>query len=196
MFLRGFPSSLITVVAELALRFWPATKKRKIAIIDPIRDPNHGFVGLVIEALEKIEANDSRRWRRLNEEIRTIINIPVPGGAEYSRFLKTSRISFQHFSRIQDECIKATLVACRLISHATYGYLCSRKILTNNQYARVLRLCYKEEARFAKTVGFDLGDDWGNYGYEPVPMSDAQRREWGVQEARRLFAPTKPPDKM
>jgi hypothetical protein len=188
-FLRGFPASLVTVVSELLLRLRPATKKGKIAIIDPIPDPNRDFVGLVLKALEMIASNDPRRSRRLNEEVRTIINIPVPGGAEYSRFLRTSRISFEYFSRIEDGGIKATLVACRLISHATYGYLCTRRIPTNNRYERVMRLCYKEEARFAKTVGFELGDAWGHFGREPVPISNAQRREWAIEEAKHAFAP-------
>jgi len=189
VFLRGLPFSAIVAISETALRLWPRVVINNILVIDPSAETRASFVKAVRAALALIETGDPRRFTRVRREIKAIINMPVAGGSEYSRFLRTSRIDGRHFSAIEDPGTAITLLACRLISHATFGHICTRKLTTNHDYTRVKKLCFREEARFAKVLGLDLGEDWGWFGSEPVPASDQQRREWAKRQIKRMKAP-------
>lgn len=187
VFLRGLPFSLIVAGSEVALRFWPKAIQNGIAITDTFPESRTKFVDTVTQALVLIESVDPLRFARLKREIRIIVNVPVPGGAEYSRFLKTCRINLRWFSEIGNKETQTTLLACRLIHQSTLGHLCSRKVWRHGHFERVVKLCYQEEARFAKRLGLDLGPDWGLFGQIPTPLSDKARKKWAQQETKRML---------
>lgn len=185
---RRLPFSLIVIVSELALRLWPKDLRCGVALIDPFPKTRHAFVKLVGQALCLIQENDALRWGKVRSEIAAIINVPVAGGAEYSRFLKTCRIDLRYFSRIEDSANARLLLACRIIHQATFGHLCARRIsVLPSNFGRVEKLCYLEERRFASKLGLDLGEDWGLFGTDPAPISDIQRKRWNAAECKRIW---------
>jgi len=181
--LRMFPA----VAAEaMLLRFWPYELSEGIRIVDPLPETRAGFVVAVKAALTLIETNDPRRFARLGREVRAIINIPVFGGAEYCRFLKSCHIDLRAFplSPYHDSAI--TLLACRLIHEATHGHLCTKKVLQHRHYPRVERLCKGEEVRFARKLGLDLPKDWCEVPEDAKPQIE-ERRRFASEQKKRLF---------
>ena len=185
---RRLPFSLVVAASELALRLWPKDLRSGIALIDPFPRTRLAFAGLAGEALSLIQSNDPLRWHRVRRGISVIINVPVPGGAEYSRFLKTCRIDLRYFSRIEDRANAKLLLACRIVHQATFAHLCARRIsVLPGDFARVEELCYLEERRFAKKLGLDLGEDWGLFGTEPMPISDSQKNRRAAVQVKRIW---------
>ena|SRR6266496_5049967 len=186
-FLRAMPMSLMAAIMEpVGLRIWPNEIRKGISIVDVSRDTMPGFVRAIDEALTLVEQNDPLRFRRLQREIRTILNIPVITGAAYSRPYRTCRIDLRCFPVERDRESAIVLLALTLIHEATHGYLHSRNVLQNKRnYARVEYLCRKEESRFARKMGLEL-NNWEARGSDAVPPKYGEVLKFGRNEIRRL----------
>ena len=181
-FLRMFPS----LVAEaMLLRFWPHEVKKGIRIVDPLAETRAGFVAAIDEALTLIEANDPMRFARLKREVRAIVAVPVLGGAEYCRFLRSCHIDLRAYPLASDRESAITLLACRLIHETTHGHLCTKRVLQQKHYPEVERLCAREEARFARKVGVDLPESWWSVPDDAQPQVE-ERRDFAKTEMMRL----------
>lgn len=178
---------LPAVVCEwVLLRLWPKELRKGLCLIDPFPETRADFVAAVGQALDLIEANDPMRFARLRREIRSFLNVPLPraSGAEYCRFRRTCRIDLRYFRLSEDREAGIFLLACRLIHESTHGYLYSKRMLQLKDRVRVEMLCFKEEARFAKRLGYELGPNWGFIRDELKPPPPAERRRLAAARAR------------
>jgi len=125
---------------------------------DETDDP--AFLSRTKEALDLIRKADSRRFRRIQEEIGYILNGELTSGAGYSRLFKICQVDFGRFksSEYPDYWIRA--YACTLIHEATHGAIYSHGIpYTHANRSRIERLCHEEKWRFAQRLN-DGETDW------------------------------------
>jgi hypothetical protein len=158
------PKWLIVTLSEaLLVRLGPKMMVDGIRIADPVPDTRTQFLDTVREALELLEANDALRYARLKREVHTILNVPLRGTklAQYTRISKTCVVDLRYFLRMKEREAGVALLACALVHESTHGRLFGAKVIQGTKDARVERLCFKEEARFARKLGIDLGPDWG-----------------------------------
>jgi hypothetical protein len=153
-FIWNFPFSLVALAAEtMCLHLWPETLVSGIQVTDPFPETRSRFVDTVSSALERIEANDHLRFRRVKREIKRIFNFPVLTGVEYSRCFRVCRLDLRRFDAINDRESMVDLLAMKLVHESTHGYLCSKTILQDRNYARTERLCLREEMRLCEKAG-------------------------------------------
>ena len=88
-YVLGFPATIV----DLAFRcFLPFTTTKGIRVIDPILETRDEFHRLVSDAVTLIAARDQRRFKRIQREIRVIINHPAQSAARYFRPLRTCAV--------------------------------------------------------------------------------------------------------
>ena len=175
----GFAVMWPMVACEwMLLHLWPKIHHKGFLVVDPFPETRADFEQSVQEALNMIETHDRLRFTRLNREIRSLVNVPLRGaaGAEYGRWLRNCRIDLRYFRLNEDRESAIRLLALRLIHESTHGYLCSKRVRQRKHRIRVEMLCYKEEARFARRLGVELGPDWGFIKEELKPPPPAERR--------------------
>ena len=160
------------------LHLWPKMRHKGFLLVDPFPETRNDFQQSTQDALNLIETHDPLRFARLNREIRSLVNMPLRGsaGAEYCRWLRNCRIDLLYFRLSEDREMAIRLLALRLVHESTHGYLCSKRVRQRKHRVRVELLCYKEEARFARKLGLDLGPNWPFIKEELKPPPPAERR--------------------
>lgn len=145
--LLELPGAFFDAVAP---HMWPSSMRETIRILDPNSETRERFVGIVGEVLRTIAENDPLRFKRIQREIRTIVNMPVLTGAEYSRLFRVCSIDLRIFPFEESPQTAYALLACALIHESTHGSLFTRRIVQNKRnYSRIEVICNKEMARFA-----------------------------------------------
>jgi hypothetical protein len=120
-----------------------------IALADLKRKSGH-FQETMESALALIRTADPRRFQRVKEHIKWIINCTLEqAGAEYHKEFKSVRIDFEEPEEESDRDFKAGFWARSLVHEATHGHLFRYGIAyTDELRGRIERLCVKEENRF------------------------------------------------
>lgn len=167
-------------VAEVALyaaapRMWPSDLKRGFRILDPNPRTRPDFVRVIDGALALIEQNDPLRFGRVRREVRMILHMPVIHAGRYFRPFRVCRIDLRCFSWTADAELALRLLACLIVHEATHGHLFTRRVLQTKRcnLRRVESLCWKEEVRFARRLGFD----YSSYRPSDDALTDAPLRE-------------------
>jgi len=125
---------------------------------DETDDP--AFLSRTKEALDLIRETDSRRFRRIQEEIGYILNGELTSGAHYSRLFKICRVDFGRFKFAEYPDYSIRAYACTLVHEATHGAIHSHGIpYTGTNRSRIERLCNEERCRFARRLN-DGKTDW------------------------------------
>ena len=120
-----------------------------IALADLKRKSGH-FQETMESALALIRTADPRRFQRVKEHIKWIVNCTLEQpGAEYHKEFKSVRIDFEEPEEESDRDFTAGFWARSLVHEATHGLLISRGMeYTDELRSRIERLCVKEENRF------------------------------------------------
>jgi hypothetical protein len=118
------------------------------------------FVLRTKEALDLIRQVDVRRFRRVQKEIRHIVNIESLGSGAYMRRFKICKVDFGKFKSAEYPDYWVRAYACTLVHEATHGAISSHGIpYTQANRNRIERLCHEEERRFAQRLN-DGETDW------------------------------------
>lgn len=143
-----------TVFDAGVLLLCPAKMVRGIRVIDPAPETCGRFEILVDGALSLIARADPIRFKRVQREIRSIVNAPAPGGSNSRRPLRVCSLNLKYFHDPNDPEMTVRLVASALIREATYGHLFSQGILPAKKYwLRCDELSCKEPQRFLRRLG-------------------------------------------
>jgi hypothetical protein len=152
-FALQIPSALFDAVAPF---IWPNRIVSGIRILDPDANTRVTFSKHVEEALFVISQADKLRYRRLSREIRLVVHLPVPTGAQYSRPLRACSIDLRTFPVTTSPRLATVLLACVLVHEATHGYLYSRRIVqTRRNSSRIEKICCRQMLLFARRLGVD-----------------------------------------
>jgi hypothetical protein len=122
-----------------------------ISIAD-YRNAGEAFASDAITALELILANDTRRFRRVQETCRYIVNHVIPSGAPgtYDRKWSACLIDYDLLRKIEPTDFRRGAIACLLVHEATHGIIENREIrYVGDNRLRIERLCMAEQNRFA-----------------------------------------------
>ena len=150
-YLLGLPELLV----DAAFRFlWPSELKMGIRLVDSARRASSPSIAAVDAALGLIARIDRVRFRRVQTEIRTIVNLPVVLGFCYERPLRLCSVDIAWLCEGGDPETTRKLLASVLVHEATLGHLFSHGILRNRwNYSRVERLRCAEAKRFLQRAG-------------------------------------------
>ena len=123
-----------------------------VIISDP-RD-NLSFQQTILAALRLVKDLDPRRFRRIQQYIKWIVNVLLPyGGAEYAYSMRTCKIDFEKSVWEPYANYAPALCARVLIHEATHGVVNAHGIRYSKQLrSRIERLCVREEQRFLLLV--------------------------------------------
>jgi hypothetical protein len=142
-----------------------------------------------------IEELDPRRFRVLQANITSIINIQLHTGGKHRLFDKACHIDYWRITKKFGSELGLRYFACTLVDSATRGVLHTRKIpVTNQNLARVRRAGLKEALRFARKFK-DQNFDWEQYFLAQIESADKrirlddstywQRMRWFIREFRQ-----------
>lgn len=107
------------------------------------------FIKRTREALNMIEEKDPRRFRRVQQEIRYIVNKELNASGMYRRSTQACFVDFgrYHFTKHPDWYL--CLYAGTIIHEATHGFLYSKGFLyTSASREQIERICHAERSRF------------------------------------------------
>lgn len=156
--MRGLPLNVNDLVLlAWAPRLWPSDFKHGFRIQDSNPQSRLEFVKAVDTALALIEENDALRFGRLSIEVRTIIHMPCMNAGRYSRPFRVCLVDLRHFPFAEDPELAIRLLAGLLVHESTHGYLYRKKVLQTRRrdLHRVESICWMEEVRFHRKLGFD-----------------------------------------
>jgi hypothetical protein len=143
---------------NLSLRFlhWYQTTAKVaefegVALADIKRKSGH-FQKTMELALTLVRKTDPRRFERVREHIKWIVNCTLEQpGAEYHKEFKSVRIDFEEPEEESDRDFSAGYWARSLVHESTHGLLISRGIkYTDELRCRIEAVCVREENRFLK----------------------------------------------
>ncbi len=179
--------SLPSIVTMGALpKIWPGEVREGIRVIDPMPQSCGSFINTAESALALLAQATPARFRRVQREIRAIVNLPVPRGAEYRRFSRLCLIDFRCFPVTTDPEYAAKLFACALVHEASHGYLERRKILqTKRNHSRIECFCCREASRLGVRLGMDTSK-WPS-GEDDSPLSRWKAIVFAYREAKSLW---------
>jgi len=121
------------------------------------RDIDKRFCVNTVAALRLIESLDPRRFRRVQREIKYVLNCEDWRWAYYTRALRCCNIDYGSIDDTGNEEWYLRYYASTLVHEATHGAIYSRCIdYTRKLRPRIERLCHLEEKRF--TSKFDTAD--------------------------------------
>lgn len=131
-------------------------RKNEIGQFDGIMlvDPDYYtpyFTKVISGALQLIKDTDARRFQRVQQYVRSIVNCTQPmGGGSYFYLTKTCEFEFREPRSEHDVPFYTAWYACALVHEATHGRLHSRGIeYSPENRTRVEKLCVLEEQRLA-----------------------------------------------
>jgi len=103
------------------------------------------------EALDLIEAKDARRFRRVQKEIRYIVNQELTSGGRYRRATKCCLVDFGRYQFDKNPDWYICLYAGMIVHEATHGALYSRGIqYVPENREQIERICHAEEHHFMR----------------------------------------------
>jgi hypothetical protein len=136
----------------------PVRQCGSITLIDANLDENddRAFFRTLKEALALLQRLDPRRYRRLEANVRLIINTELTALAQYLATLDCCRIDFARLRVFHERFGREWVTACvaaTLVHESTHGFLCRRGFrYVGEQRRRIERMCVKEEQRFLRRV--------------------------------------------
>ena len=151
--LRSLPHELRALaIVRVAIWLGRATSGNAPVIINlgVTADEKSGFASAVEAALQQLRIADPRRHRRLIEQVRYIVNLPLISAANYSRW---GRICLIDYGRVYLDDFLREELACSLVHESTHGLLHSKRIHPPTYgWKRIERICVTEELRFLAKV--------------------------------------------
>ena len=144
------------------------------------------FANHVEKALEMIRTVDPRRFRRVTNELRFIINNELWGSTGcYVRGIRACIIDYGRYDFTQDEQWYLVELARLIVHEATHGHLRSRGIPQSKKYRiRVERVCRAEENRFSRRLGGVVDDHYVEF--RPDFWNAYYRASWVTRMLRSL----------
>ncbi len=146
------------------------------------------FVDTIVEALQVVETTDPRRYARIKERIKWIVNQPLyRSGGRYECETQACLIDFHHTGCGWERKWAVGWCASLLVHEATHGVIDGRGIpYTRRLRTRIERCCVREEQRFlarlAKTepeVATWLTAEFDESGWAPYWNANRTAvREW------------------
>lgn len=107
-------------------------------------------------ALQLIETHDPHRFRRIQREVRYVVNSHLLSGADYRRDMRRCRIDFSRYYVAADDPNYdwyVAWVAATLVHEATHGRIASFGIpYDEKHWQRIERLCTMEEKQFVSRL--------------------------------------------
>jgi hypothetical protein len=147
-YLVGAPGILLVSGVR---RSCPFQTVRGFRVGDPAPETRVCFTTHVDEAMALIANCDPIRWKRVQREIRIIVNAGSTWSSCYGRASRICMMDFRSFYNPDDTCMTVRILASQLIYQATYGHLYSRGIVPGRQIRqRVATLRWKETERFLR----------------------------------------------
>ena len=165
--------------AKKLQRAKPSAVAGTVRIVDANFDPSddEGFTHAVLSALALIERHDPKRRRRIEDEIRFIVNRELVSWGMYNREGRICSIDFGRYPLDpQEEHYHWHLArfACLLVHESTHAYLHSKHVpYTRRTRLRIEYICHREERRFAAR----LPTEQYNFGRDLVRPFDRSRWE-------------------
>jgi hypothetical protein len=126
-----------------------------IALGDVNFDPGDDaeFITRTKQALDLIEEKDPRRFRRVQTEIRFIVNKELNASGQYGRATRCCFVDFGRYPFHTHPDWYLLLYAGTIVHEATHGALCSRGIpYTLGNREQIERICHAEQHRFLMRV--------------------------------------------
>ena len=117
------------------------------------------FFKISKEAIDLIAKTDQRRFRRVQNELKYIINQELLSGGEYRRRIHACVIDFGRYEFDKDYEWCLYQYAGTIIHEATHGYLFAKKInYTLENKVQIEKICCTEENRFFKKLDCEFKD--------------------------------------
>jgi len=141
----------------IAILVWPCGVFKGIRILDFSRATRSRFNEKICEALTVIEHSDSRRFARVQREVRLIVYDrwliePLTDSSYFNQarvcMVNLGRFDFKDFPRF-----RTSVLAAVILHHATQGHLRRVRFMNVN---RCEAICRKEEIHFLMKLGYDL----------------------------------------
>lgn len=144
------------------------------------------FFEFTKKALILIQKLDSRRYQRIEKQIRRIINIHLLAFAEYRAIDKSCNVDFRRYAECNDPELGLRAYACTLVHEATHGVLESRCIpYTRRTKPLIECICIKESLRFARKFE-DKTFDWEQHFLAEMEAAHKPSRTEGLSGWQRL----------
>ena len=111
------------------------------------------FLEHTIQALQMIESVDARRFRRIQREVRFIVNCELNSGASYRRIGHICNVDFRRYDFGRDAEWYLRCYASTLVHEATHGAIYSQHVAyTRKTRSAIEKLCHTEEYKFARRL--------------------------------------------
>jgi hypothetical protein len=131
------------------------------------------FCEQTIKALRLIEQVDPRRFRRIQDEVKTILNCELLAGGRYRRLGRICEVDFRRYDFARDDQWYLHCYSVMLVHEATHGAIYSRYIVyTRATRARIERICETEARWFAKKL------DTPEHRWSDRIVGPFDEREW------------------
>lgn len=147
-YLVGAPEMFLLSAVRLTSQPQPVNG---IRVGDPRPETREVFLCLMDHAFTLIAKSDPLRWKRVQREIRMVINTPSIWTSCYGRTARACMLDLRHFYLPDRPRLVVPLLGSILIYHATFGCLCSRGIFrTRKNSQRVDELRSREVMLFLR----------------------------------------------
>jgi hypothetical protein len=144
-----------------------------IKIVDPNESSKAQFLALMEIALDLIAANDERRFRRLQAEIKGIVNLPLKSWASYDRGERICCFDFRIAQAEDGKYGDPRIWACILVHESCHGYLETKGVIWKKRLRRRIEwICCMEMTRFGKKVGVPENFWWPYFNVEPPSLKE------------------------
>jgi hypothetical protein len=158
------------VFYAVAIFIWPCGIFKGIRTLDFSRKTRSQFNQKICEALVLVEQNDTRRFERVQRQIRLIVYDrwlidPLPASSYFSK-ARVCMINLSRFDFSKRPKFETAILASLIIYLATHGHLHRSGLLDVSRFdvSRIEALCGREERRFLMKLGYDLrGFDISKY---------------------------------
>jgi hypothetical protein len=171
-YVLGAPSLAVDLLVSW---LYPKESTMGFRIVDLMQGTHQQFLTLAKGALTLIATSDPRRFKRVEREIRTIVNQPVLSAGQYFRPMRVCCVDIRCLYDSDPEIV-IKLLASLLIHEATHGALFSANILrTRRNHSRVEMLCSVESKRFLARVGI-TSSPWDSVTTENVRRYSVRTR--------------------
>jgi hypothetical protein len=143
------------------VRSGAASEYKCIRLLDARAKPDSAsdFLEITQEALALIERHSPRHFRRIQQEVRCIVNTDLASGGNFDRFQHHCQMDFKRYKLVRGEAHyewHLALYAAALVHEATHGRLFSLGFAYNKHTrVRAERICRAEERRFAHALPGD-----------------------------------------
>lgn len=159
------------------------------------------YIRIISTSLELIRDHDPRRFRRVTQQTRWLVDSPLRSGSysgQYHHRIKATRVDFEFDESVGDDFFHAAHFAGVVVHEATHGEIRDRGIATSPENRiQVERICRAEQNRFIGLLRqsfpdlseelirpFDPGDWAGSWEPGPVRKAVNELRR-GKQKSRR-----------